>query len=843
MQAGPAQCNITVQDVLGQQTVSSINFTLADRKPPVPYAIYYEPNTSASLDPNVTINVSANLTEYTDVDAAILYYSSDGITYLAVPMARVSNSSDWFLYRASFTPEEEANYSIKVYANDTLGNANTSSPIKIPVFYDWTWERSPASFGSVGTTPGNNTSLMNLAIHVTGDRGLSFRVKSDYGSADGGRIYYNGTPEDTLLGSPLYNISAGQSIVIPISATARLTGGVIPITFTITAQNSSATPLSNTTTGTLVSTNESIFLFAEFVSPPTSVVQGQTGVSITSKVTNYGLDGTATGTALLWTLPSGWSTFEPLTINIGNLAPSTSYTSTLNHISIDSAAPAGSQPVSVHTTCNENSSYTAITYVNVVSTGPGPSPGPSPSPGGGGGGGGGGAPAPSTAPANITPKKVEKPLTKEQKSQLFSTLATYELVRGRDSTFDLVIANPLPSTLYNVTINVSGYLYQYLRLDPSFIPAIPAGENRTVKIYIEAPKYFSEGTFTLYFDISGFSVTQDESTITTTNIKERRTVELKILEMTRQQAYDLISEAYKIKKQLEEAGVFTGQVVNLFEDSISAYSSDKFATLSSNLQKMKSIRNAAIVAKERLALLKEKIDMAESEDIRVPQSTRLYSLAAAAFERGDYESAMMRISEAELTYALETNQGFSLSAFLKRYWVQISTGFVILIAISFIVFVDVRFWMIDNELSQLTNEENIVLGLIKEVQNDYFEKGKLSTSEYTSSVQQYDSRLSKIIERKVELETLKKNYFNLKSKAARRLDEKARLEELIKQLQKDYLEEGKMDTRVYENRMRSYLARLSEVEEQIAVSEAEERIKKETSWLDVFKKAPPEAGA
>jgi hypothetical protein len=451
---------------------------------------------------------------------------------------------------------------------------------------------------------------------------------------------------------------------------------------------------------------------------------------------------------------------------------------------------------------------------------------------------------PSAPSGPAAPKKVEKALTTSQQNQLFNTLATYELVRGKDSTFNLTITNPLESDLENVSVAVSGYLYQYLKLEPAFIDRIAAGRNRTVKITIEAPKYFSEGTFTLYFDITGVSISQAEDAIVRTDVKERRTVELRIFEMTREKAFELIAEANRIKQQMQEAGLYYGQMANLFEDSQASYNAGKFASLSSNLQKMRDLRNSALVAKERLRLLKEKLDLAESEDFKTPQSTRLYSLAASAFERGDYENAMMRIGEAELTYALETNQGFSLASFARKYWPQLSAGFLILLAVTFIVFVDIRFWMIDNELSQLTNEENIVLGLIKEVQNDYFERGKLSTSEYTASVEQYDSRLSKIIERKVQLETIKKNYFNFKGRSARLKEEKGRLEELIRELQRGYLEEGKIETRVYENRMKSYVARLSEVEEELALNEAQEAIKKQQSIFDIFKRSqPPEASA
>ena len=128
-------------------------------------------------------------------------------------------------------------------------------------------------------------------------------------------------------------------------------------------------------------------------------------------------------------------------------------------------------------------------------------------------------------------------------------------------------------------------------------------------------------------------------------------------------------------------------------------------------------------------------------------------------------------------------------------------------------------------------EEEIIIGLIKEAQTEYFEHTKLSTDEYSTSITQYEARLNKIIQRRVELETEKKDFFARKSRSVRLQDEKVCLEELVRGLQRSYLEEGKVESRAYENRMKSYVNRLSEVEEAIAISEAETRMGAERSLL------------
>ena len=118
----------------------------------------------------------------------------------------------------------------------------------------------------------------------------------------------------------------------------------------------------------------------------------------------------------------------------------------------------------------------------------------------------------------------------------------------------------------------------------------------------------------------------------------------------------------------------------------------------------------------------------------------------------------------------------------------------------------------------------------------------MSTEEYTLSSQQYDERLGKIVQRRVKLETDKKNYVNFRSRKDKLRMEKATLEKLMQGLQRDYLQKGKLESGVYENRMKSYVARLSEIEETIAVEETQEKVKSGKGLLSFLRPAPKEAG-
>lgn len=836
LQAGHATCNITVFDSIGQINSTIISFNIGDRKPPVFFNISSVPNSSntADLDPFVLVNVTANLTEFSNSSTVILQWTSN-TTFTNQTMVLVSSRNNSYFYYANFTPTVEGTYTYRIYAQDNQSNGNNSSNTSLSVYYDWTWAHSPLSFGIVSTSLSTNVSLTNITFNSTADRNITLKFTSNYDTAS---IFYNGTAEGAA--GVTFAIAPNESKTITVNATGRGTERTDSIIITMTGQNSSVSPQSDYTNGTLLSQAGGPFLYIDFPSTPSSVTPGQTDVTLIGRVTNRGNE-TSTLTVMDWNLPSGWTiTTGSQHASAGTLGVLEGFNST---IVVTAGSDTGSQTISINASDAEGKNGTGSASITVNSTGSGGGGGGGggggSSGGGGGGSGGGGGVAGGGSAAPAPKKEVEQQLTTEQKSQLFNTQERYELVRGKDSAFEMTITNPLQSDLDNVTITVSGYLNQYLKLEPQFIERIPAGQARTVKILIEAPKYFTEGTFTLNFDIAGTSVSQGENSITTTSVQEKRTVELRILEMGRPDADKLMSEASSIRSQLMTEGLYHGEVQQLYDSALSSYSGDKFGAVKSSLERMRELLGSALAAKQRLAEFAEKLSRAESEDFKVEQSIRLYSLANSAFERGDYANAMLRLGEADLTYALETRETFSLSAFIRKYAAQIAAGFVLLATVSLILFVDVRFWMMDNELSQLRSEEAIVLGLMKEVQNDYFEHGKMSTSEYSSSVEQYEQRLSKIIERTVELETHKKNYFNFKGRQARLLSEKTRLEELIRGLQKDYLETGKVETHVYENRMKSYVTRLSEVEEQLAVDEAQETIRKESKLTDIFKKQPP----
>ena len=102
---------------------------------------------------------------------------------------------------------------------------------------------------------------------------------------------------------------------------------------------------------------------------------------------------------------------------------------------------------------------------------------------------------------------------------------------------------------------------------------------------------------------------------------------------------------------------------------------------------------------------------------------------------------------------------------------------------------------------------------------------------YAKVLKDVSNEINKIMEEmgsdeKVSIETKIANLFKIKGKKKALLEERKRLIELIKELQDEYLNKAKIEIRVYENMLKSYATRLSEVDSEITYLEAQEALKK-----------------
>jgi len=277
---------------------------------------------------------------------------------------------------------------------------------------------------------------------------------------------------------------------------------------------------------------------------------------------------------------------------------------------------------------------------------------------------------------------------------------------------------------------------------------------------------------------------------------------------------------------MNESGFITKKVEDMIADMRDRYDKLGFIFVRDGSRKIQEIYEAA----SEYSKLKEELVglMAEAKvnGIDVPETKKLYFMAEILFKRGDYVEAYAKLKEASTSFLLETKGEFKILYYIKNNPVQ-SLG--ILISLSLVSIGSallIRLRLLKRKLRLLAEEEELLLQLMRVVQRDCFEGNRMSMEEYAEAMYQYETRLSDIIKEKVQAETSLANLMKIGGKKKALNQERDRLLVLIKQTQDDYLNRGKLDTRVYENMLKTYASRLNKIEEQLVFMEAQEAIRK-----------------
>jgi len=661
-----------------------------------------------------------------------------------------------------------------------------------------------------------------------------------------GRIYFNNWELNSI-----YNyydtslISAKNSTIISVNTTfgteVKQENAIIAVTESYSRSNSS----SKNTTAILISNQNGPYLYQRITISPSSVYLTPSNFSMQSYVRNLmgsvdvNPNNTAYNVSLSWVLPTGFMNvsgnlasnytnlsdnnlnYNNINISFSNLASITSgvktfyinsygYNSTgglikdVNNVSILNSS------VNVTFLCYSvvdgiivedcgslDGDYVApvteITTTTVVG-------------GGGGGGGAGGG-----SEDNYFAKFVKS----DQR---------FELVRGKDNEFILTFDNPYPATaLKDLKVSLTGLLSEYISISPSTIDYLEGGKSIKINAEIKAPKYFSEGVYNLSLLMRGKTVVNGSES----PFEVKKSIVLRIFELSRADAENMLKEISNYVSEMNKKAFITRGINNLFLEMNSSLDNYQFSRLKESYDAAKLIYENAITSDKEIKDMQNKLEEARLNGIKTPETSKIVLMSEAAFVRGDYATAIARLKEAKLSYALEVKGEFNLIAYVKRNPAQ-SGGIAVLslfIIISSSVFI--RYKLLKLKFKILSEEETLLIGLMKVVQKECFENGKMSMEEYENTMNQYEIRLNVVISDKIETETKLVNIMKIARGNEMALrEEERRLKDLIKQTQQLYFEKGKLETRIYENMLKSYGKRLTEVEEKLATLEAERELGK-----------------
>ena len=822
--AGEISANITVFDVAGKSNSTQIDFNVSDATAPEYSSVINEPNSSAELDPDQKVNVTANITEYSNVSTAFLYYKNESVSnYSKVKMERISETDFVHTYEANFTPAFEENYTYYVSTNDTIDQRRNSSRTNFTVAWDYTWNFDTSLSGETATF-NKNVSIGNFTINNTGDFNQTFRLSTGVFNS---RTWVNGTRLPAK-----FEISNGTTEFFTVNATTRDSTSTEGLdTFNLTVENSSASPDTNFTSFDVTTSTGGPFLFTEIADYNSTVTQGDTGLKLTSETTNKGNE-SANTVNITFELPKSWTVSGDRRLKSPNtlaLAVGTTKTFT-TEVDIPDDASTGTKNVKAVAKSQETNRSTSV-QVSVQQKSSNNNQQQSSSSGGGGGGSSG-----------------DEDTGLSEQQRIFQTQETYEIVRGEDQNFTLTVENPFKEGgLENVKVNASGFLSQYLSVQPNEIDEIAVNKSENFSINIEAPRYFSRGEYRLNSNITGInnrSETRSDGNQTflvrdTQDFKENREVELIVHEISKEKASRAVNASEDSIKKLKNRGVVNTETRELLAEARDALKSGNYQKAQQISQQIQNKRQKAENADQTLQEVRALIEEAEHRGLKAPRTSRMVSMSSAALERGDYSMAASRAEEAKTLYAIETKGEINYLNYTKRNWEKISLGLILLIGFSTGGYLRLRLFRIKRELSKLDQEEETLLGLMKQVQRESFEEGKMSMEEYEEAMMQYEKQLSQNVKNTVRLESRKAHWKNIRKGRERYEHERDRIQSLMQETQKKYLEKGQIETRVYKQKMQSFRERLTELEGKLAEIEAQKQINRETSLIGGLKNAIP----
>ena len=833
--------NVTVIDKASNSNSTPTYQITLDTTAPTITNMVTGPNTTAELDPGITIYVNATLNDtLSGVKNATLYFRKSGDSYNSTEMDYDSSTG---IANASFYVSTADNgtwyYNVTVY--DYTGNANSSED-NVSVRYDCTWQLS-YTLENASSILESTSIIGNITINNTGDldyhnNNCTLRFKIDETEMVRDGLEFDGAyPVPTLFFS-LY----AEGVLGDVSRIVNVTANFASVekenenfVITIDDRDGRSDITQRTISGYIDSLPGGPYLKLHFVDPDninskiTSITINQSSsANLTAYVKNIGNE-TANNVTFNWTLPSGFSsssgalennltslpnkTAAPDNVHYYNLTITTDHTATYgtNYIYVNASCAENasgcsnrSYSISVKVLCNPDSQCGYGCVYDSAQDNHDPGCYVAPTTTTTTGGGGGGVPF------------------------IFKAEATYELIRGRDEIFILPLKNPYSSkTLSNIRVSPSGYLAQYIKIEPP--ENVSANTTGEIKVRIVAPSYFTTGMHNLTFTIQ--SVAKEKATADLSRV-EKRYVYLAIHELGKGESVNLINEIQTYLEEMKKLNLRTERIQELYDKSLDAINKSDYESVNEIYEQSKELAEAALNSYSIVKDLEENLNGTSEYGIKTPKTDRLVGLAKSALERGDYLLALERVKDAQLTYIIETKGKFGLIYYIRKNTFEFFLYTIATLILLTVLYFRTKISVINYNLKGLQQEEDTLLGLMRVVQKECFEERKMSMSEYNDAMLQYEDKLSKAVQKTIELEAAKANL--LKFKHEKLELERKRLLDLMKTTQEKYLKEGAIETQVYNNKMHSFVSRLSALEENLALQEAKQTLRKRKLFWRMF---------
>ncbi|MFC1754904.1 NEW3 domain-containing protein [Thermoproteota archaeon] len=783
--------NITI---IANDTSNNVNdtetsyFIVSDVTDPIIENISYDPNTQAGLDPGVFLNITADVFDLL-LDTVILQYRLENETeWINTTMTGIGGNA----FQGGFILTE-ANWTFRIFANDTSGNTNISYETNITVISEETWERTPADLGIIATNSSQTVVLGNITITNEADIPFSYDITT-----------INPLRTWVYFSNSSFTLDGSSSKEIEVTATAPAAEANYSINIFIN-ETSGNSPISNLTTTAELRVTQ-VFepvLEVSIVIYDATAEQGDTGTLLAVKVENTGT-GSATNTLLNWSLPLDW------TVSNGSLNKSISSLGIgeifWNNISVDVPATAqiGTFNITAYSECDENKNDSDSKVVTVASP-PVVPPAEEVVRRRGGGGGAGGT-------TIVAP---------EERDTFLVSTRTIHIARGESKSIPFEVSNIFEDTvLMGLTIDVDGFMSQYVDIEPSRIDRINYGETKTFTVTIKAPSYIDIGDYPLNFTVKG-------KVGVGTYIKQfvdMTYATLVVHNITEEEINFSLEEAELAIEEMEDMGFMTDDQKNELDKAKEALEDKDYELAKELSDRIIAAKKTAFKAHALIEEVKNMIVDAEARGIDATQSKRALNLAILAFERGDYDTALKRAKEAQLTYMLEIKGKLNIIWIVQHYWW-------LLLLLLLLLYVSLRFMYlrfllltVDRRMRDLDEEERTILALMQEAQRKCFVEKTLSRMNYFKIMAMYEKRLVKIKQIKANLRARRAGIIRIENELKNLENEAKEIVGLMKKVQVDYFNKGIVSRRRYKSDFKSYKKRLAEIEKAKAMLETKLRI-------------------
>lgn len=772
--------------------------------PPSVNAITLSPNSPDDIDPGVTINVTANITDRSGVDTVILKYTNPVPTTVPVTMSYNSTTK---LYYASFTPTAEGIWKYRVWANDSHGSAGENNNTSVLVESDRTWtvsviNKSGQSDSTLGTTYAyrgtTNNKMGTIILNNTGDLALSFNL-----TASPAIITYNVSVPFLLTSKEIKEIEVRGDAPDVLSE--------YPVTITISSTG--ASPAQRTANGSLVSFVGGPYLVVSIEGYAQNAEQNQT-INLSARVKNIGNE-SASGVWLNWTLPTGWTnTTGNLSKYIGAIENDTSGWNYIQAYINPALASPGFFEIHANSTPegNKTDQHSKTIFIscsnsdNVCGIGcsyasdddcPPPAGGP-------------GAPGGSTGTsATVNSQEIKYKLSLQAPERV-------DAYRGEKANIAITATNSEPGRgIDNVSVYVLGYPAAHITVVPQKVPRLAPMEAKIFRAEIYVPTYMKYGPNMLTVRAIGY-----ESGKSTENDTVEASLQMSFVvhSATENETLSLVENATELLAEMERMNLGATKTAELVFEAKRLILLWDYDSAKALAEKAVESGKTAIRGRKTLDLVEQILSGADKYGIEARDTRKMYSLASAAFEREDFARAEERANSALLAASIEAEGKVRTLNFLEAYWKLMILASIAAAYAGAIAYKKAVGYIIKKEIARLEVEAKVIRGLVLDAKRDYFEKRASTKSDYRKAVYEYDARLSGIKKERIAL-TLKMASVMNPEKVVRFLEsDKKRIEKAIEDVQRGYFEDRSVNKANYHNSMHELRAELAEINLGISIA-------------------------